>query len=133
MGNALIDRLKKNKETWRSDMSLRKGQWRIPRDLIEAMHPDIARLQVIVVRAELMFCGEYVEYMGYSPLFDPVADVGLVPPFYQFIVNQNTGKITARRCDDSDRQGVIPLQTVVDENAECTMSVGFVDELEDHE
>lgn len=70
----------------------RLGRFTISTNVIDTS-PEIVMLclsKVVVVRAEMMFAEQYVEYTGFSPLFDKLA-IGALIPLYELVVSRDFG------------------------------------------
>lgn len=70
----------------------RLGRFYIDREILEDDLPLVAEIQsdVIIVKAEMDFAADHIEFWGYSPKFDPI-DKGSHAPIYS---------ITIERVDD---------------------------------
>lgn len=74
----------------------RVGKLRIRRDLLPELSDEALQFifgQFVVVRAEYMFTGNYIEYIAYSPLFN-VLPLASEPDLYDVILrNDEDGNI----------------------------------------
>lgn len=74
------------------------GKFRISRYLLNnSSSAEMLRLMghFIIVRAEHRFTGDFLEYEGYSPLFDSILEYEIIPEYH--ILVTSTGKIVAER------------------------------------
>jgi len=75
----------------------RYGRFSIDRRFIED-DPDkisnmFSELKIIVLRAEMLYHKDAIEYIAYSPFFDMVPD-GYIPTEYNIIVHKNIDEET---------------------------------------
>ena len=67
---------------------MRIGKFRVSRELVENHHDEVVemfcQLKIVVVRAEMMYAGDYIEYMGISPKFKD-NDLMYIPPEYTIV------------------------------------------------
>ena len=69
----------------------RKGKFLISKDLLESLDSEKLNLlfkDILIVRAEMIFHLDQVEYYAYSEHFDEV-DLGFVVPEYQAVITRH--------------------------------------------
>lgn len=73
----------------------RIGKFSVHRDMLHYADPVLLRdfmTNFLIVRAEMMFVYDAIEYTAYSHLFEPVSGY-LTPPVYTLRVGMEDGKI----------------------------------------
>jgi hypothetical protein len=87
-----------NRDTFYDGDKMRAGKFTIARYIID-LHPDIALeclSGMIVVRAEMLYCSDMIEYVALSELFE-FTDRHAIVPEYKLKFNSETKERTAER------------------------------------
>ena len=94
------DRIRKQTK---NDILKRRGRFKISRRMIENDPMLIKRImgEMIIVRAELMWIGDEIEYVAYSKLFDIIPEQE-ESPFYKIIFMMDKGKVKEFKVERSD-------------------------------
>lgn len=93
------------------DFSRRRGKFKVSRELLSSATPVLVEFMknFLVVRAEMHFNGDLIEYVAISELFDPIKESYDAPEYDFTIVKRVDGtiKITPIRLDpDGQTKGL---------------------------
>ena len=77
--------------------NFRLGKFEIPRDvMLDTTEIAIAITNgMLIIRAEMMFNTDSVEYTAISPMFDEIEN-GTIPPSYEIIVEKKDDEIKVK-------------------------------------